>query len=474
MKKFTKDIKSVLAALTAGVAAVPGTMMLQGSTADAEADTDAVAETTTYVSRTMAVPGSYSSDDNAIEEQERPVTEATWDIVGDMAPPDECTVTEIPSVENIPVGGMPLVSDELIPDIPAVTDLPPLAGEPLPPDNLIPELPDETEMPPFEGGMTVDDLYVPDENGRKLSMITVYVSGDIDFKHFLIEEYQPSLISEGMTEEEADAKCMSVYNEYISRGIITNAKIKSAYESYLYDRFTEAAADEVYRITSDRSREFEISYDYPAASSVKIKLRLSDEEFGAAESCYDVLNAQNTEEIIRYGRKLDDKKTVQAIRRGDETIPVSVYVKYSVGFMSEDEAASFFRNLSGVTGPVIVEKGADSAYFSAEAAPGQIELLASHDIVKSIGYTNIFTGDGRQPAEANPTTVPADFTVSGDINSDGKTDLTDLSELSLALVGDKVLTESQQKAADVDGDGEVKLTDLAKLRQYISKVIDKL
>ena len=62
----------------------------------------------------------------------------------------------------------------------------------------------------------------------------------------------------------------------------------------------------------------------------------------------------------------------------------------------------------------------------------------------------------------------------GDLNSDGKADITDLSELSLALVGDKELTESQQKAADVDSDGAVKLADLAKFRQYLSKVISSL
>lgn len=59
----------------------------------------------------------------------------------------------------------------------------------------------------------------------------------------------------------------------------------------------------------------------------------------------------------------------------------------------------------------------------------------------------------------------------GDINADGKTDVTDLTELSLALIGDTELTVTQQKAADVDGDGAVKLTDLAKFRQYLSKVI---
>ena len=62
----------------------------------------------------------------------------------------------------------------------------------------------------------------------------------------------------------------------------------------------------------------------------------------------------------------------------------------------------------------------------------------------------------------------------GDFNSDGKIDVTDLSRLSIAIVDEKELTEVQQKSADVDGDGKVTLADLARLRQYLSKVIDKL
>lgn len=81
-------------------------------------------------------------------------------------------------------------------------------------------------------------------------------------------------------------------------------------------------------------------------------------------------------------------------------------------------------------------------------------------------------------AVMNPTPVMDNDLVPvillGDLNSDGKADITDLSELSLALVGDKELTEAQQKAADVDGDGAVKLADLAKFRQYLSKQISSL
>jgi len=62
----------------------------------------------------------------------------------------------------------------------------------------------------------------------------------------------------------------------------------------------------------------------------------------------------------------------------------------------------------------------------------------------------------------------------GDINADRTADITDLSEISLAILGDKVFTEAQKEAADVDGDGEMTLADLAKFRQYITKQIESL
>ena len=61
----------------------------------------------------------------------------------------------------------------------------------------------------------------------------------------------------------------------------------------------------------------------------------------------------------------------------------------------------------------------------------------------------------------------------GDIDASGIIDVSDLSELSLALLGDRNLSEEQKKAADVDGDGEVTLADLARIRQFISKKISR-
>lgn len=60
----------------------------------------------------------------------------------------------------------------------------------------------------------------------------------------------------------------------------------------------------------------------------------------------------------------------------------------------------------------------------------------------------------------------------GDIDSDGDIDVSDLSELSLALIGDSKLTVSQKISADVDKDGKVTLSDLARMRQFLSKTIE--
>jgi len=57
----------------------------------------------------------------------------------------------------------------------------------------------------------------------------------------------------------------------------------------------------------------------------------------------------------------------------------------------------------------------------------------------------------------------------GDLNSDGAVDLTDMTCLSLHLLGDMELDDAVITYADVTGDNEVNLADLAHFKQYISK-----
>ncbi len=107
----------------------------------------------------------------------------------------------------------------------------------------------------------------------------------------------------------------------------------------------------------------------------------------------------------------------------------------------------------------------------ANLTKGQIEEISSDSMIASIGYAPPLMPVGDSDDDEG-ITLP-EFTI-GDINADGRTDVTDLSNLSLYLIGDTKFTEVQKKAADVDDDGEVKLTDLAKYRQYLSKIIDSL
>ncbi len=57
----------------------------------------------------------------------------------------------------------------------------------------------------------------------------------------------------------------------------------------------------------------------------------------------------------------------------------------------------------------------------------------------------------------------------GDLNADTAVDLTDLTILSLHLLGDSLLDEDKLKYADVNGDGDVNIADLPYLKQYVMK-----
>ena len=64
--------------------------------------------------------------------------------------------------------------------------------------------------------------------------------------------------------------------------------------------------------------------------------------------------------------------------------------------------------------------------------------------------------------------------VRGDADGNDVIDISDISILSLGLVGENELNFKQKNVLDVDGDHDVDIADLAKLRQYLSKKIEKL
>ena len=91
----------------------------------------------------------------------------------------------------------------------------------------------------------------------------------------------------------------------------------------------------------------------------------------------------------------------------------------------------------------------------------------------NVKIRNVYLKNPDTASEPEKDPEEKDF-ITGDINGSGIIDVTDITELSLALLGDSELSAARQKAADVDGDGAVTLADLARLRQYLSKKTDSL
>lgn len=94
---------------------------------------------------------------------------------------------------------------------------------------------------------------------------------------------------------------------------------------------------------------------------------------------------------------------------------------------------------------------------------------------------NVITADYTKPEKEIQSAQTPEFAENddnilyGDLNSDRKVDITDMSLLSLHLIGDRIITEMNLvKAADVQYDNEVNLGDLAFFRQYLSKNIDAI
>lgn len=77
----------------------------------------------------------------------------------------------------------------------------------------------------------------------------------------------------------------------------------------------------------------------------------------------------------------------------------------------------------------------------------------------------------QKPEETTVTTnnVPVPQNKVGDFNADGETDLTDLTLLSLYLLGDSDFNEVQLSLADVNADGSIDVADLAHYKQFVSK-----
>lgn len=98
-------------------------------------------------------------------------------------------------------------------------------------------------------------------------------------------------------------------------------------------------------------------------------------------------------------------------------------------------------------------------------------------VVEGLKIVNPTTvkGSVKVGAEETTTTTPAESTVvKGDADLSGEVDMTDLSVIALHILKESTLTGQAFDNADVDGSGTVAIDDLSRIKQFVSKKIDKI
>lgn len=105
-------------------------------------------------------------------------------------------------------------------------------------------------------------------------------------------------------------------------------------------------------------------------------------------------------------------------------------------------------------------------------------LLQNFDKIKGFfvrsekkDFSNFLIYDSEQKSFYSNETPSNNLYYMGDIDRNGIVDLTDLTTLSLHLVGDKEFTDDMLAISDMTNDGAVNIADLATMKQYIMNAL---
>ena len=315
----------------------------------------------------------------------------------------------------------------------------------------------------------------------------LYRVSDVYTAHFL-NEYQASLEKSGISAEEAKTMTGELRKQINENGAITDPEIEKQRQEYCTQKIDEEMDKACQTIGVDRKDVTIVRNEM----SHCIKGEMTSKQITAAETLtrnYAIVTVGD--EVGKYKGKIANKLLLDKIREGEENIEVSVRIKSAsgeLGTVTDKERTSYVKDIFDAAG--IDSFGSinqtmfkylqidDEFIYLLETETTlnaeQLEKLCEADEVLEVTALPPWHQAEPTVEPTEPVVAPPSEYVTGDLNSDGIVDVTDLTELSLALLGDRNLSENQKKAADVDDDGAVTLADLARLRQYLSKKIDSL
>ena len=124
----------------------------------------------------------------------------------------------------------------------------------------------------------------------------------------------------------------------------------------------------------------------------------------------------------------------------------------------EDTSSATFGKIEGYNGCVI-----SSVVFK---TPDDEPVDEPVDVVP----TDAETTDGETDTTGDQDTTDAETTGVGDVNGDGKINVTDVSKVAAHVKSVKALTTDEQDRADVNGDGKVNVTDVSLLAAHVKNV----
>ncbi|MDO5148628.1 MAG: dockerin type I domain-containing protein [Oscillospiraceae bacterium] len=327
------------------------------------------------------------------------------------------------------------------------------------------------------------------ESEKKECLISFRISGG--FNSYFFSKYYHKLVeaklNEGADEKkaanEADDIIQALTAEYYEYGRLKDDELEAERQECVSSLVNDHIDSYFSRTGLDRNEikftdisEFDKYKFLITASLTEEQIKKVDEE----GEYFSVLSSGD--DIEKYKGKIGNTILRDEVRSGNDQHCVEIEIFSDKVNMEESECIAFAEEVLEPVGITVIKEnvGCRERYITVPAVISTeqlAEICTMESVVDVYG-----TGGELPPTEeptSEPTSEPSDTPTSepilefetGDINNDLKIDVTDLSELSLALIGDRKLSEIQQKLADVDKDGKVTLSDLARMRQYLSKII---
>ena len=241
----------------------------------------------------------------------------------------------------------------------------------------------------------------------------------------------------------------------------------------------DVTVDDKEDIEAAREAYEKLTENQKARVSPDLYQKLTDDEDAFVEA---VLKAFNEfEDTLKKVREEADKKAADA-QQAQKTAEEAKKAAEEELAKAEQAKKAADAKLAGVVAAMLNALPApeditkDNAYLVAAARGIYDQLTEEQKAVVGKEALKKLTDDEAAVAALKDDAKPKDDakTLKGDVNSDGKVDVTDISKTAAHVKGVKLLDEDAAKAADVNADGKINVTDISKIAAHVkgTKLID--